>query len=224
MPEAHSEPPALVCEMTFPENSRLWLADTLWQLEAIEFGEFTVGRTAVESPVYINVRKLIAHPTALWRAAHVIHEEISALQSMRHRQMDYFDLVAGVPLGGLHVATAYALTAKVPMIYLHPTRGGNVVEGVYLPGQTAIIMDDLVTGGGSIFETAVRLQEVGLNVHEAFVLIDRQQGARQRLKKVGINLRSCLTLEVILNYLMANRRITEDQYRRSREYLESNRE
>jgi orotate phosphoribosyltransferase len=206
--------------MAFHENSPLWLADALWQLGAIEFGEFTVGRTVVKSPVYINVRKLIAHPTALWRSAHVIHEEITALQSMRHRQMDYFDLVAGVPLGGLHVATAYSLTAKVPMIYLHPNRGGNVVEGVYHPGQTAIIMDDLITGGGSIFETAVRLQEVGLNVHDAFVLIDRQQGARQRLKKVGINLRSCLTLEVLLNYLKATQRITDEQYRGSRDYLE----
>lgn len=206
--------------MAFAENSRLWLAETLWQLGAVEFGEFTLGRTAVKSPVYVNVRKLIAHPTALWRAAHVIHEEITALQSMRHRQMGYFDLVAGIPLGGLHVATAYSLTAKVPMIYLHPNRGGNVVEGVFHPGQSVMIMDDLITGGGSIFETAIRLQEVGLEVNEAFVLIDRQQGARDRLRKVGINLHCCLTLEVILNYLMANQHITDDQFRRARQYLE----
>src|SRR3990170_4178631 len=145
--------------MAFSDNSNLWLAEALWRLGAVEFGEFTLGRTAVGSPVYLNVRKLIGHPTALWRAAHVIHEEITALQSMRNRQMENFDLVAGVPLGGLHIATAYSLTAKVPMIYLHPTRSGNVIEGFYHPNQTAIIMDDLVTGGGSIIETAERLVE-----------------------------------------------------------------
>jgi orotate phosphoribosyltransferase/uridine monophosphate synthetase len=206
-------------EMTEPNNSRLWLAEALFDLEAIEFGSFTLGRTAVDSPVYLNVRRLIAHPAALRRVAALIHEEVSALQSMRNPQMARFDLVAGVPLGGLHVATAYSLSADVPMIYLHPTRSGNVIEGVYHPNQQVIIMDDLVTGGGSILETAQRLSEAGLVVRDAYVLVDRQQGARERLRREGINLRSALTLEVILTYLMASGKIDEDWYRRSLDYL-----
>jgi orotate phosphoribosyltransferase/uridine monophosphate synthetase len=152
----------------------------------------------------------------------VILEEITALQSMRHPQMEPFDLVAGVPLGGLHVASAYSLTAKVPMIYLHPNRtDGKEIEGVFESGQRAIIMDDLVTGGGSIAETAETLREGGLVVRDAFVLVDRQQGARERLKHNGINLRAALTLEVILNYLMSSELIDEKWYRRSLDYLRS---
>jgi orotate phosphoribosyltransferase len=208
--------------MVISDNSNLWLADALFRLGAVEFGEFTLGRTAVRSPVYINVRKLIAHPTALWRAGLVIHEEITTLQAMRHPQMEPFDLVAGVPLGGLHIATSYSLTAKVPMIYLHPGRiGQSGIEGVFAPNQTAIIMDDLVTGGGSIIETAERLRDAGLHVRDAFVLVDRQQGARQRLRDEGINLRAALTLEVILNYLMSSGLIEEEWYRRSLDYLAS---
>lgn len=209
--------------MPLTDNSNLWLAETLWRLGAVEFGEFTLGRTTVGSPIYLNPRKLIAHPTALWRAAHVIHDEITALQSMRNRQMDYFDLVAGVPLGGLHVATAYSLTAKIPMIYLHPSpKDGTEIEGVYEPNQRVTIMDDLVTGGGSIVETAERLRAADLVVKDAFVLIDRQVGARERLKKLGINLRSALTLEVILNYLMSSGLIDDDKYWRSLEFIRSN--
>jgi orotate phosphoribosyltransferase/uridine monophosphate synthetase len=209
--------------MPLTDNSNLWLAETLWRLGAVEFGEFTLGRTTVGSPIYLNPRKLIAHPTALWRAAHVIHDEITALQSMRNRQMDYFDLVAGVPLGGLHVATAYSLTAKVPMIYLHPSpKDGSEIEGVYEANQRVTIMDDLVTGGGSIVETAERLRAADLVVKDAFVLIDRQVGAKERLKKLGINLRSALTLEVILNYLMSSGLIDDDKYWRSLEFIRSN--
>ena len=102
-----------------------------------------------------------------------------------------------MPLGGLHIATAYSLAADVPMVYLHPGRDEDSIEGVYTPGQTAIIMDDLVTGGGSIAETAEALREAGLIVRDAFVLVDRQQGARERLKRMGINMRAALTLEVI---------------------------
>ena len=84
-------------------------------------------------------------------------------------------------------------------------------------------MDDLITSGGSIVSTAERLQESGLYVRDAFVLIDRQQGARERLLQCGIRLRSALTLEVILNYLMSSEKISEEWYRRSLDYLESHR-
>jgi orotate phosphoribosyltransferase/uridine monophosphate synthetase len=140
---------------------------------------------------------------------------------MRHAQMADFDLVAGVPLGGLHLATAYSLENDVPMVYLHPGREEVAVEGVYEPGQTALIMDDLVTGGGSIAETAERLREAGLLVRDAFVLIDRQQGARERLRAEGINMRSALNLQVILNHLHSNGFIEDEWYRRSIAYLES---
>jgi orotate phosphoribosyltransferase/uridine monophosphate synthetase len=207
--------------MTLAENSNLWLAEALWRLGAVQFGEFTLGRTAVRSPIYLNVRKIIGHPDTLRRAAEVIHGEIATLQSMRNPQVARFDLVAGVPLGGLHIATAYSLRADVPLIYLHPGRDETTVEGVYSYGQTAIIMDDLVTGGGSIAETAASLREAGLLVRDAFVLVDRQQGARERLRADGINLRSALNLRVILNHLMSSRLIDEEWYRRSMDYLEA---
>lgn len=216
--------------MVLSQDSNLWLADALWRAGAVQFGEFTLGRTAVRSPVYLNVRKIIGHPEALRRAAVVMHAEITALQQMRHPQVAHFDLVAGVPLGGLHIATAYSLVAKVPMVYLHPGRQNELgapdeppIEGVYSPGQTAIILDDLVTGGGSITETAMKLREAGLLVRDAFVLVDRRQGARERLRSQGINLRAALTLEVMLNYLMSSGLIEEEWYRRSMDYLEAER-
>ncbi len=53
------------------------------------------------------------------------------------------------------------------------------------------------------------------------VLVDRQQGGKQALRKAGINLTSLLTLQVILNYLMSSGKINEEWYRRSLEYLEA---
>jgi len=206
-------------------RSNLWLTETLWKLGAIQFGDFTLGRTAVNSPVYVNLRLLISNPTALRRAAHVILDEVLALQSMREPRVARFDLVAGVPFGGLHLATAYSLTAKVPMIYLHPREdgSGNDIEGLYSPNQTALIIDDLITGGGSILETALTLEQAGIRVRDAVVLMDRQQGGRQRLRQSGINLASILTLEVALNYLMSSGKISEEWYRRCTEYLRTHR-
>lgn len=204
-------------------GTNLWLAETLWELGAIQFGKFTLGRTTIDSPVYVNLRLLIGHPTALWRAAHIIWDEVQALQRMRNPQVEPFDIVAGVPFGGLHIGTAFSLTAKIPLIYLHPRLDdlGKDIEGIYRPNQQALIMDDLLAGGGSILETALQLGEAGLMVGDAVVLLDRQQGGRERLRRQGINLVSVLTLEVLMNYLHYNKKITGEQYRSTMDFLDS---
>ena len=206
-------------------QSNLWLADTLWRLGAVQFGDFTLGRTTVHSPIHVNLRLLIAHPTALARAAHIVLQELQTLQSMRNPQVDPFDLVCGVPFGGLVIAEAFSLSAKVPLIYLHPHTDDleSDVEGLYHPSQTAVIMDDLITGGGSIILTANRLRDEGLFVRDAVVLFDRQSGGRAKLEEIGIRLVSILTLEVLLNHLRSSGKIGEDWYRKSMAFFEENR-
>ena len=201
--------------------ANLWLADELWKLGAIQFGDFTLGETTVNSPVYVNLRLLISSPAVLQRTAEVMLEEVRALQSMRHPHMARYDLIAGVPFGGLHLATAYSLRSGIPMIYLYPASNGEgtIVEGTYERGQTVLIIDDLITGGRSIVQTAERLAAEDLFVDNALALIDRQQGGTERLKPDGINLVSILTLESMLHYLGASHKISEEWYHKSIEYL-----
>ncbi len=203
------------------DSSNLWLADTLWELGAVQFGSFTLGRTTVDSPVYVNLRLLIGHPLALTRVADVIHAEIRALLRMLHPQVEPFSLVAGVPFGGLHIATAFSLCAQLPMIYLHPRPDdlGSDIEGLYHPNQRALIMDDLLAGGGSILETALQLGESGLMVRDAVVLLDRQQGGRERLERQGVHLVSLLTLEVLMNRLRFTKKIRDEDYQKTMEFL-----
>lgn len=204
-------------------ESNLWLADTLWRLGAVQFGDFTLGRTTVHSPIYVNLRLLISHPAALQRVSQILLQEIQALQSKRHAQVDPFDLVCGVPFGGLIIAEAFSLSSKMPLIYLHPRKDDleSDVEGLYHPSQTALIMDDLITGGGSIVLTANRLRDEGLFVRDAVVLFDRQSGGRPKLEEAGIRLRSVLTLEVLLTYLKMNGKIGDDWYRKSMAFVEA---
>ena len=204
-------------------TGNLWLAEELWKLNAIEFGDFTLGRTAVHSPIYINLRRLISNPKALARCARIIKEELEALMSMRNPHVQPFTLVAGVPFGGLHVATAFSLGVSVPMIYIHPpsTQKADVIEGAYVRGQSCLIIDDLITGGGSILQTAATLTEAGLVVRDAVTLIDRQEGGYEALKVAGINLVSILRLDQIATHLMAAGRIAEDDYRRTMAYIEA---
>jgi len=209
-----------------PEN--LWLAEALWDLGAIQFGDFTVGRTTMNSPIYINLRLLTSNPTALERAASVMWEEVTTLRRMARPRVQPFQRVTGLPFGGLHLALAFALKSNIPLIYIHPPKDGQqaqpFLEGIYNPGETALLVDDLITSGGNAVSTAQWLDKnASLSVRDVVVLIDRDEGGRERLKRQGLNLVSILTLETILNYLMASDKIEEAWYRKSINYIAARR-
>ncbi len=203
-------------------TGNLWLAKELWELGAVQFGEFNIGRT-MQSPIYLNPRLLVSNPTALERVARVIKEETETMLSLRHPTISPFSLVAGVPFGGLHLATAFSLATRVPLIYLHPRKdgAGNVIEGNYVPGQTVLVIDDLITGGTSIVETVQELRSAGLMVRDAIVLLDRRQRGKERLRANGMSLHPMLDISTLLNYLMSHGNISEDEFRRTNDYLSS---
>ena len=202
----------------------LWLARTLFDLGAVKFGNFTVSESAVSSPVFVNPKVLISNPIALRVASKLMQQEINLAQSLRRPRVHNFNLVAGVPVGGLLLATAYSLETDTSLIYarIHPEgTGKRGIEGRYSSSDTALVIDDLVTRGSSILETAALLEENGVKVRDVIVLIDREHGAAERLRRHGYNLISILKLDVMLNHYMSEGLISEETYRTCSEYLRS---
>ena len=205
-----------------PDPGNLWLARSLWDSGAVQFGTFDLGAT-IASPIYINARRLIGNPHTLRRIGELLADETRTLSGMLHPHLSPFELVAGVPLGGLHLATAFSLTADVPLIYPDPRAREHdlyeEIEGAYFPGQTVLLIDDLITGGSSVVETTETLRSAGLMVHDAIVLIDRQAGGQERLAESGIRLHPLLKIESLLNYLVSRELITQAQYARTLTYV-----
>ncbi|MCY4639621.1 MAG: phosphoribosyltransferase family protein [Chloroflexi bacterium] len=206
-------------------GERLWLTDLLWRLGCVQFGDYTLGRTVENSPVFVNPKLIIARPGGLARIARLIDDELRTALSLRHRPVQPFQLIAGVPIGGLHIATALSLQMGQPLLYVRPrpawdTRASRVeIEGIYRPGNTALVVDDLAAGGGSLVEAVLRLREAGIYVHDAVVLIDREQGAERRLQQIGVRLHPILTLEVLLTFLHGQGRISDDEHASAIRYL-----
>ena len=202
----------------------LWLAQTLYDLGGVQFGNFTVSESAVSSPVFVNPKVLISNPTALRVASKLMQQEINLAQSLRRPRVHPFAVVAGVPVGGLLLASAYSLETNVPLIYarIRPEgTGKRGIEGRFNTGDIALIIDDLITRGSSILETAELLQENGLKVKDVIVLIDREHGAAERLRRHGYNLISILKLDVMLTHYKSRGLISEETYNTSAEYLRS---
>ncbi len=200
----------------------LWLAQTLYDLGGVQFGNFTVSESAVSSPVFVNPKVLISNPTALRVASKLMQQEINLAQSLRRPRVHPFAVVAGVPVGGLLLASAYSLETNVPLIYarIRPEgTGKRGIEGRFNAGDIALIIDDLITRGSSILETAELLQENGLKVKDVIVLIDREHGAAERLRRHGYNLMSILKLDVMLTHYKSRGLISEETYNTCAEYL-----
>jgi uridine monophosphate synthetase len=95
------------------------------------------------------------------------------------------------------------------------------IEGEYHDGETAVVIDDLATTGGSKFEAIEKLTGAGLKVKDVVVLIDRQSGARESLEKAGFHLHAVLTITDLLDYWERTGKVEKDQLAKARQFLKS---
>ena len=123
------------------------------------------------------------------------------------------------------IGTAVALNTDASLIY--PRREvkdygtGAEIEGVFEAGDTAVVMDDLVTSGESKFETINILQAAGLLVRDVVVLIDREQGAEKTLASHGYKLHAVFTIRELLDEWKLSGSIKSEQYSAAMNYLSS---
>lgn len=184
------------------------LAISLHEIGAVRLGRFTLHSGRV-SPIYIDLRLLASFPDALRQVARAYAALLAPLT---------FDLLAAVPYAGLPLGTAIALETGIPLIYPRKdVKGygtGKGVEGRWEAGQTAVIIEDLVTSGDSILQAIAALQGVDLQVRDAVVLIDREQGGRAALKSRGYTLHTVMTLGRLLAILENEGRISAVEHAR----------
>ena len=99
------------------------------------------------------------------------------------------DRIAGPELGAVPLAAAAAMASGKPAIYVRNQKkeyGSNKqIEGVFNPGETIIIVEDIMTTGGQVVEAAKTLEAAGLKVKKIVGVIDRLEGARANIEAAG---------------------------------------
>lgn len=189
------------------------LADGLLDAGCIKFGEFTL-KSGLKSPIYIDLRQIITYPKLL--------EQIGAAYLPLLKELK-FDRIAGLPYAAIPIATAISLAGNYPMIYPRKevkTYGTKAeIEGEYHAGETAVVIDDLATTGGSKFEAIEKLTGAGLVVTDIVVLVDRQSGAKESLAQAGYSMHSVLTIGQLLDYWEANGKVEKDKIEETRRFL-----
>jgi orotate phosphoribosyltransferase len=152
----------------------------LFKERAVSFGRFTLA-SGKESTYYINSKKVLFNAEAVWLLGDVLWELTKDLN---------IQAIGGLEIGAIPMATAAAL-------HYHsrgrPLEGFFVrkqakdhgsqqqVEGVVEPSFRVVVIDDVFTQGASVQRAITEVERVGATVVAVSCIVDRLEGARERL-------------------------------------------
>jgi orotate phosphoribosyltransferase len=191
------------------ETIKVEICKILNKIGALQFGAFKLTSGKI-SPYYIDLRIVPSFPDAFQKTCGFYVDFIRSEIGVKN-----FDRIAGIPIAGIPFASIVSYNLQKPFIYVR--RGVRLhgrqrrIEGVLAPGDRVLLLDDLITTGLSLKKAARAIIAEGGVVTDAVVLLDRQEGGKEKLEKTGIKPHALLNISEIANKLCETGTIDEDQ-------------
>jgi orotate phosphoribosyltransferase len=178
---------------------------TLLLEKSVRTGNFTLA-SGQHSDLYIDCRVTALDPFG----ANLIGDlGWHAVRSKIHSSHLKIDAIGGMTLGADPISLAIGMTSATR----HPAEAlqvftvrkepkghgqGRQIEGNFHPGNTVIVVDDVITTGGSTLKAIDAIEREGGKVAFALVLVDREEGGRQAIEARGIHVVSLFTRSTLL--------------------------
>jgi len=191
------------------EKFKREICEILTRIGALRFGTFTLtgGRL---SPYYVDLRIVPSFPGAFERI-----EKFYKEMAEKDVKLNNFKRIAGIPTAGIPFASVLAFSLYKPFLYIRKGRKSHGrernVEGILHPGDHVLLVDDLITTGGSLISAAEAIRSEGGIVEDALILIDREEGGREVLARHGIRLHYLTSMTDVAKTLYNIETITKEQ-------------
>lgn len=166
---------------------------TLIEKHALKFGQFQLASGKIGS-YYLDCRQVTLHP----QGANLIGAGLLELMAN-----SVPDAVGGMAIGADPITGAVITLAGQNNIPIHgfivrkEAKGhgmGRQVEGPVQPGMRAVIVEDVVTSGGSALQAVDAALAFGLKVDTIMAVVDRLEGGRETIEGRGLKLHTLFTV------------------------------
>ena len=159
--------------------------------------QFTLA-SGQTSPFYVDCRSLLAYPGSRRLVGQLAHDALMGVT---------IDCLGGLEIGAISIATTisdycYRATPRRDWrtFVVRKTAKdhglGKLIEGAVRAGDRALIVDDVLTSGGSLLKAIAAARQAGLVVSQALVIVDRkEQDGRAHVEQEGVSLISLLTID-----------------------------
>jgi orotate phosphoribosyltransferase len=175
---------------------------------AIKFGNFKLS-SGKESPYYIDLRIVPSFP-------HQFRKMIKNLQNLISDRigLDNFNCIASVPTSGLVIASALAIETVKSLVYIRQKPKdygtGSLLEGKIPERSRIVLVDDVGTTGLSLLNAIKVLKDAKMIVTDAFVIVNRCEGAKGLLASENVKLHEITDIITISNTLH-NAKLLDEQ-------------
>lgn len=193
------------------------IAKALVRSGALKFGKFKI-KSGITSPYYIDLTWLLSSPRDFECVVDVVADEIRTLLSSRR-----VDKLASVALKGALLIPSIANRLNLPCVVVRKERKeygvtGRVAGGEIEKDEHVLFFDDVVSTGQSKLEGIRPLEQLGAKVETVLVVVDREQGGKEKLEGLGYHFHALTTISELVDTLLHLGRITEERARQVIEY------
>jgi uridine monophosphate synthetase len=194
------------------------IADSLFNANCLRFGTFKIKSGAL-SPYYIDLARLLSSPTDLSTIAKASADLIQ--QIMKNEKIDK---IASIALKGALIAPSIATLLNLPCIIIRKSEKnygakGRVVGAPVVKNDHVLFFDDVVSEGLSKVEGIKPLKNQGAYVKHLLVVVDREQGGKEKLEQNGYAVHSLAKISEIVKVLADSNKISDNQAHAVLDYI-----
>jgi orotate phosphoribosyltransferase len=149
------------------------IVEDLVSCGAVKFGDFTLT-SGKKSRYYVDIKKASSNPLILRRIT----------EAFGNQKIEC-DKVAGVELGAVPLIVAYSLMFGIPFVIIRKADRDhgmkNRIEGTINKNDRVLLLEDVVTSGGSVIKALDLMEGEGCKVQAVLSVVDREEGGTEAL-------------------------------------------
>jgi orotate phosphoribosyltransferase len=187
------------------------LARDLLKIKAVQINpiEYFTWTSGIKSPIYCDNRLTMSYPAVRRK---IVEAFVQKIEEMDEKP----EVIAGCATAGIPHAAWLAERLNLPMVYVRSKpKGhgkGNQIEGEIKEGQKVLVIEDLISTGGSSIESAKALEQVGAKILDVFAIFTYGlEKSTQQFEAANLTFSTITNFDELISALVVDGKLNREQ-------------